>query len=405
MSEAAAHMRTNPTRCRRRPRVSSLLPALFLLLLRPLLPTASAAKVEDPTYGHWPLPQCPPRPDGSKISTSLSAAGKSRAVRIARTLAPISGGILLLRQLAAAGKAAGKLTGLATDEGSADPYAPSVRALCWIVYDDPLRLDVPEPPAPKNGKVSARSVSFKHRRLLERYILALFYYSTAGPIAWVQKNGWLGAEDVCTGWMGISCSGGRVSIINLPFNNLDGRIPHEFWGLSRMQEIHMYGNSIKGSLSSSISKFARTLTVLQLHMNEFTGPLPRGLTQLTHLEEAILYGNNFSGAIPSDIGNLKKVKILDIFANFITSSLPQSIGQMSSLSELYLDETLLTGNILRSSGKGGKKSVCDLKLKVLQADCLDVKGWPAEVRCECCTMCCNEMSEPRCVPAGAAAKK
>lgn len=375
-----------------------LLPIFLLFFI--LSSCASAAPTDDPTYGHWPLPSCPPRSDGSRMESALTKKGKDRAVRLARTLAPESGGIKLLRQLAIVGRAMApavkKSEGQTQEANAADPYAAALRALCWIVYDDPAHIDVPEPPKPptKKGAVTPQ-LSSRHRRAIERYTLAALYYSTSGPATWVKKDGWLGASDICSGsWMGVSCSGGYVSAISLPFNNLDGRLPEEFWRLSRLSEIYLYGNSIKGPLPPAIKNLSKTLTVVQLHMNEFTGRIPKGFGSLVNLREASLYGNNFEGTLPAEIGNLKNLQILDIFATFVTGSLPSTMEKMSSLKEVYLDETLLTGSIVRFQ-KGG---ICDLKyLKVLKADCLDVSGWPAEVNCDCCTVCCNDMSNPRCL--------
>lgn len=74
--------------------------------------------------------------------------------------------------------------------------------------------------------------------------------------------------------------------------------------------------------------------------------------------------------------------------------------------EVYINHNDMGGRIPkldRSKAKGKNKAeyenICSLKqLKVLQADCLSVKGYPAEIQCDCCTVCCNDNTDPQCIP-------
>jgi len=72
---------------------------------------------------------------------------------------------------------------------------PEYQAACWLIYDDARDLDSTTP------------------HLLQRYIIALMYYSTKG---WTWNNNWgyLGAKSECD-WAGIKCNDGQVIEIEL----------------------------------------------------------------------------------------------------------------------------------------------------------------------------------------------
>lgn len=48
------------------------------------------------------------------------------------------------------------------------------------------------------------------------------------------------------------------------------------------------------------------------------------------------------------------------------------------------------------------KEICDLKLQHLVSDCL---GARPEVPCECCSICCQGLPDPKCRDMGAAKKQ
>ena len=62
---------------------------------------------------------------------------------------------------------------------------------CWLVYDDYRRLDASSP------------------HLLQRYVLALFYFSTNGD-KWKKSLGYLTAKNECH-WGGITCANERIT--------------------------------------------------------------------------------------------------------------------------------------------------------------------------------------------------
>jgi hypothetical protein len=63
-----------------------------------------------------------------------------------------------------------------------------VRALSWLVDDDPANLAVDTDPT----------------TLLERYTVALFYFATVGEY-WTNENNFLTSNAVCS-WSGLECN-------------------------------------------------------------------------------------------------------------------------------------------------------------------------------------------------------
>ena len=69
-----------------------------------------------------------------------------------------------------------------------DPTSAQYQALDWLVHVDPARFNV------RDTELSI---------LMERYVLAVLYYSTNGP-EWTYQEGYLGELSVCS-WHGIHC--------------------------------------------------------------------------------------------------------------------------------------------------------------------------------------------------------
>jgi hypothetical protein len=71
-------------------------------------------------------------------------------------------------------------------------------------------------------------------KLVQRYALAVLYYSTGGA-NWKNKNKWLSTADPCNNWYGVVCISGSKSVVNeltLGTNNLVGNLPCELILLS-----------------------------------------------------------------------------------------------------------------------------------------------------------------------------
>jgi len=266
--------------------------------------------------------------------------------------------------------------------------SPQHKAMCWIILDDPRSLG-----------------SGSSKKLRQRYSAAVLYYATGGS-GWKRKDTWLTKSHECT-WTGITCSWPDHNIvgIDLAYNNLTGVLPREIGALSYLKTLEMYANELSGIIPASIGNLTK-LQVLKLQINALIGAIPPEIGNCKSLVQLVLYANYLNGKLPESIGKLSNLELLDVFANSLSGLPPKSMAQMKKLEEVYINHNDMGGRIPkldRSKAKGKNKAeyenICSLKqLKVLQADCLSVKGYPAEIQCDCCTVCCNDNTDPQCIP-------
>jgi hypothetical protein len=130
----------------------------------------------------------------------------------------------------------------------------------------------------------------EHPILLQRYALAVFFFSTYADddiydyddtdgdevgarkldeLGWNDWGGWLSGESHCT-WYGVECQTeagldldmGSVTHLNLTSNNLKGFLPYEINGLIDLQLLDLDGNSLTSDIPETIGDFADLGTFL-----------------------------------------------------------------------------------------------------------------------------------------------
>ena len=281
-----------------------------------------------------------------------------------------------------------------------DPTSPQSQALVWL-QDDPI-TSTP-------GRLT--------QTVLERYALAVLYYTTSGP-SWIDYH--LNSESACTwndrsGVYGIYCSdvctwnnetsedavtcssvGGTVDFLILSRNNLVGTIPWEVALLTNLLFIDFDLNSLTGTIPTQINAltaldtfwaikngltgrlpptFSPAALIIDLSENLFTGSIPESWwTSMPLLEDIRLYTNLLTGTLSTSIGLLSNMTIFAVYDNLMTGSLPSELGQLSSLAAMSLNGNSFTGSL--------NDTVCLLEeWSILEVDC-------EEVDCPCCTTCC-----------------
>ncbi|KAG4199642.1 hypothetical protein ERO13_A05G160200v2 [Gossypium hirsutum] len=136
-----------------------------------------------------------------------------------------------------------------------------------------------------------------------------------------------GRGDPCDDkWVGIGCTGSRVTSINLPNMKLEGGLVGDIFFLSELKELDLSYN--KG----------------------LRGILPPAVQNLKKLENLILVGCGFSGQIPDTIGSLPQLRILSLNSNAFSGNIPPSIGNLSTLNWLDMADNQLEGEIPVSNG-------------------------------------------------------
>jgi len=224
-------------------------------------------------------------------------------------------------------------------------------------------------------------------RLIQRYILAVLYYSTVGElndegkpvIGWMDDANFVTDSHECewsssdTPSLGVTCDDDqRVSVIDLHNNLLSGVLPP--------RELHGLTNLTKLDLSHNLN---------------IKGPLPKTLGRLSNLQLLLLGHNSLTGTIPTEYGSLTKLREFSLVYNGLLGSVPSEVSKMKSLTNIWLNQNQLTG---------GMNNFChdDIKgLVLFYSDCF-CRTFPreyAKVDCVCCTICCGgDPQDEKCYP-------
>lgn len=132
----------------------------------------------------------------------------------------------------------------------------------------------------------------------EKEALIALYKATNGD-NWSNHTNWC-TDKPLSEWFGLTVSNNHVTSINLPWNNLDGEIPDEFFSLSKLFHLNFEGNQLTGDLPLEISKWVG-LRFLGLSNNHFTGSIPATFSCLTNLTYFSLESNELTGTIPAEL--------------------------------------------------------------------------------------------------------
>eukprot|EP00339_Tiarina_fusa_P004892 CAMPEP_0116998044 /NCGR_PEP_ID=MMETSP0472-20121206/1258_1 /TAXON_ID=693140 ORGANISM="Tiarina fusus, Strain LIS" /NCGR_SAMPLE_ID=MMETSP0472 /ASSEMBLY_ACC=CAM_ASM_000603 /LENGTH=482 /DNA_ID=CAMNT_0004697087 /DNA_START=121 /DNA_END=1569 /DNA_ORIENTATION=+ len=249
-----------------------------------------------------------------------------------------------------------------------DPDSYQSRALGWVLTQDLPATDIP---------------LSREDQASQLYALACIYYNTYatrsdwtdfhfGPDVaipgWFNNRGWLiSANEVCTGWYGISCNEeGKVSKIELDTNGLTGYFPPETALLAdSLTYLDLFsnlvhnrgdlGNSWLGEMTNIEYLFYGTtsfeydgvpteiglLTNLKeydfsytLYFGEFEGST---WTQLTNLNYLVMDGNAYNSSLPDEMLALPNLQYLYSGFSFLEGSL-DFVPQMPAVFELWVDD-------------------------------------------------------------------
>ena len=223
-------------------------------------------------------------------------------------------------------------------------WNPQKKALKWITHEDPAYL------------------STNDDSLLERYALAVFYFSTHRD-SWKRSENWMTETGYCL-WEGIKCfprdqkpteengfepsterydDNAPIISIDLSSNGIEGTIPREIAGLKSALTLDLQDNEMSGGLPDSLSGMT-SLRALLLRKNSFVGSLPEDLFKLTWLHELHLGENQFEGGIDSQINEMKELRNLALNENLFTGHFP-NLRNLTKLLHLFLDSNEFDGRI------------------------------------------------------------
>ena len=126
----------------------------------------------------------------------------------------------------------------------------------------------------------------------------------------------------------------------------------------RVTKLGCQGCDLSGQLHADLGNLDK-LRDLNLERANLTGTIPSELGNLTELETLSLRAylgsqsptpNRLTGGIPTSFGNLTNLKNLWLTGNPLTGSIPEELGDLDELETLYIDETMLSGSIPKALG-------------------------------------------------------
>jgi hypothetical protein len=195
--------------------------------------------------------------------------------------------------------------------------------------------------------------SYPDNVIIQRYVMATFYYSTNGN-RWLVNDGWLDDGDECQ-WFdksgarrGLCGHTGDLKSLELDFNNLYGTLPPELGLLSNsLERINLHGGPstfLRGSIPSEYGYLTKMKAFL-VRGNQLTGQIPTEIGSWGRLLQLDLSSNLLLGSLPSEIGNFKDLEFLQVFHNNLRGTIPTEIGYLDACRLLFLEKNLFTGAI------------------------------------------------------------
>ena len=181
---------------------------------------------------------------------------------------------------------------------------------------------------------------------LEREALIALYKATNGD-NWIHNDNWCSDKPI-TEWYGIFKDDEGL-LINLQYNNLNGKLPKEIGNLTDAYLVYLLGNQLSGEIPKEIGNLSK-LKYLNLNSNNLTGAIPDEIGDMVNLRTLDISCNQLVGKIPSTIGKLVNLEILDLYQNELSGELPNSFGDLESLTETELYDNKIEGKLPESIG-------------------------------------------------------
>lgn len=122
-----------------------------------------------------------------------------------------------------------------------------------------------------------------------------------------------------------------LTLIDLSVNQLSGEFPPPLYNLSSLKGIGLSYNYFSGNLRSNIGVAFPKAEKINWGMNLFTGTFPDSFANASNLQILDLPGNNFTGNVPASLGKVQNLRWLNINGNQLGSDEPDNMNFISSL--------------------------------------------------------------------------
>ncbi|MBA0836683.1 hypothetical protein Goarm_008878, partial [Gossypium armourianum] len=191
-----------------------------------------------------------------------------------------------------------------------------------------------------------------------------------------------GRGDPCDDkWVGIGCTGSRVTSMDLSYNKgLRGILPPAVQNLKKLENLILVGCGFSGQIPDTIGSLPQ-LRILSLNSNAFSGNIPPsignlsnlnwldmadnqlegeipvsngsttpGLDWLIHTKHLLFENNMLSGPLPLTLGLVKTLEVVRFDNNSLEGDLPVNLNNLTRVQDLYLSNNKLTGPLPNLTG-------------------------------------------------------
>ena len=229
---------------------------------------------------------------------------------------------------------------------------PQNRAYEWIQNVDLLTTS-----RLRNLQGSSNRLLRTNELTIQRYAMAVFYYSTNGD-AWVRKQDWLDPNtEECLWHTDFDSPSGPCNadliMRHIVFNDngIGGELPPEIGLFTSLVELNIdntvtpTGPRMTGAIPAEIRNLAN-IDKFIIKGHNFNSPLPDDMfSQMTKITDFFMSSNNLTGNIPSSITSATTLVRILLDGNSMTGQIPVGIGSLSGLTALYLNNNSFSGPV------------------------------------------------------------
>jgi Leucine-rich repeat (LRR) protein len=134
--------------------------------------------------------------------------------------------------------------------------------------------------------------------------------------------------------------------VDLSCNSLTGAVPLALGNLTSLQELYLQGNKLTVLDPSIYSRFATTMSSLNLAENPWNAPIATEIGSLRILQVLNLSYGGYTGPVPSVLGQLGQLEVLDLSYNNLSGEVPVELGALlTSLTSVNISFNSLTGSL------------------------------------------------------------